>query len=215
MKQFKRIFNSGFIIAFYVIGLLGFAIPYTRGFFISITPVSLVFVFFLILFVHRPFSLNLVVALVVTALAGFAVEVAGVDSGRLFGQYHYGEVLGPKLLNTPLLIGFNWAMLIFCALAIAQSIKAPPLIHVLLVALLMTGYDLALEPFAIKTSMWSWSTGIPPVKNYIAWFVVSLIMAVLWTSLRIKVKNSLAVVLFFSQIIFFILSVLIINLIQP
>ena len=43
-----------------------------------------------------------------TMFLGFAVEVIGVATGLLFGDYSYGTGLGPKVLDVPLLMGVLW-----------------------------------------------------------------------------------------------------------
>ena len=51
-------------------------------------------------------------ALVAAAGAGgFAVELAGVATGRPFGHYDYRARLGPRVGGVPLLAGAAWAMM--------------------------------------------------------------------------------------------------------
>ena len=44
---------------------------------------------------------------------GMGVEIVGVKTGVLFGEYFYGNNLGLKILGVPILIGINWAVLTF------------------------------------------------------------------------------------------------------
>ena len=43
---------------------------------------------------------------------GFGVEVIGVETGLLFGDYEYGSGLGPKVLKVPMLMGVLWWILL-------------------------------------------------------------------------------------------------------
>ena len=43
------------------------------------------------------------------------------------------------------------------------------------VALLMVGFDLLLEPAAVKLNYWVWVKDYIPVQNYLAWFGLSFV----------------------------------------
>jgi putative membrane protein len=43
--------------------------------------------------------------------AGYLLEMFGVKTGRIFGEYIYGNNLGYKWNDVPLIIGLNWLML--------------------------------------------------------------------------------------------------------
>ncbi|HAK11549.1 MAG TPA: hypothetical protein DCO78_05820, partial [Chitinophagaceae bacterium] len=51
---------------------------------------------------------------------GMITEMIGVNTGLLFGNYAYGEVMGAKLNGVPLLIGVNWFVVVFSAGTIMQ-----------------------------------------------------------------------------------------------
>ena len=42
-------------------------------------------------------------------VSSFLIEMAGVRSGLIFGEYHYGTTLQPMLLDVPVAIGFALA----------------------------------------------------------------------------------------------------------
>ena len=46
-------------------------------------------------------------------IIGFGVEVVGVNTSVLFGDYKYGNLMGIKLWGVPLLIGVQWFVTIF------------------------------------------------------------------------------------------------------
>ena len=45
---------------------------------------------------------------------GIAVEIIGTATGGLFGDYQYGNVLGPSIQKVPFIIGINWFITIYC-----------------------------------------------------------------------------------------------------
>jgi putative membrane protein len=139
----------------------------------------------------------------VILIAGFLVEVVGVSTGIIFGGYSYTNVLGFQLFNTPIILGFNWAMLVYMAYVIVDKLKINEWQKVVLSAVILVIYDLVLEPFAIFYGLWKWDAINPPVQNYIAWFVISILFMFLVRSSKIKITNPVAIPLFLIQFLFF------------
>jgi putative membrane protein len=142
---------------------------------------------------------------VVTYIITFSLEVIGVKTGLIFGSYWYGETLGVKFLNVPLIIGFNWIMIILGAIILSEKILTNKMMVSLSAAILATLFDFFLEPIAIRFSYWNWSDISVPIQNYVAWFFISLLFSVLYFSMRIKVNTDLPVKFFLTQFVFFII----------
>jgi putative membrane protein len=53
-------------------------------------------------------------SLALTFLTGILVEIMGVNTGLLFGDYQYGAVLSPRIKQVPWVIGINWFLVIYC-----------------------------------------------------------------------------------------------------
>lgn len=192
-------------ILYYGVGVVGLTIPATRELFIRLMPLSILGSMALLMLFHRRWKFSHVGVIVLIAVAGYLVEVLGVLTGLIFGQYAYHHALGFKVLDTPLMIGVNWAMLIYCVHAMLEDVKIPALLKILAGAMLMVGYDFILEPAAIRLSMWSWGGEGIPVQNYVAWFVISLVFLSVMRLSGIKTGNRLAPWLFWVQLIFFLL----------
>jgi len=126
-------------------------------------------------------------------------EIIGVNTGLLFGHYQYGEVLGPKVYGVPLLIGFNWFFIVFCAGTLCTqclnwlqkkwSLHIPASTFRIAVviggAAIATCFDIILEPVAIKLNFWSWENAVIPSLNYICWFMISGFLL----SIKMSFKN--------------------------
>ena len=69
----------------------------------------------------------------------------------------------------------------------------------------MVIYDLVLEHVAAFMDMWYWKTTSIPVQNYVAWFLISLVLFGLLFASKVKLQNSLAAVLLSSQFTFLFL----------
>lgn len=194
-----------FIMFFFAVGVVAIYIPYSSAFFISLTPFALLLSLFLILVFHKKFDLKHLGVFLTIFIIGFLVEMIGTNTGLIFGFYKYGPTLGISLWNTPLMIGLNWVMVIYLTASIISKLKLSKPLTVLIASILTVGYDLVLEQLAPKMMMWTWKGDTIPVKNYVAWFVLSLIFHSLVQYSNIKTKNKLAFVIFATQLMFFVL----------
>ena len=110
-------------------------------------------------------------------------ESVGVATGIIYGPYHYTDELGPKFLGlVPWLIPVAWFMMTYPSYMIARQI-APGLKSTwawrLLVAALggviMTAWDLAMDPMMVAGGHWVWEQqgayfGIP-LQNFWGWWL--------------------------------------------
>ncbi len=191
----------------YVSGIIGMYTPW-REWFVGLTPASLLLSLGLLLWNHPKFDARTTGWLVLAFLAGFLAEVVGVNTGLIFGQYQYGDVLGPKIWHTPWMIGVNWVIVTYCANeALARWLPAGAPMPLLAVAggAACTALDALIEPVAIRLGFWAWADGIPPLHNYIGWFVVaSLVSAAYQWQMGRALRNPFAPVLLAWQIAFFV-----------
>lgn len=209
MKEiFIRIRNynlAPWLVIFYSVGVAGMIIPQTRELFKALVPLNLLLNVMLLLIYHGRLDVRFAWKALVIYSAGFIVEIAGVNTGLIFGSYEYGPTLGPQLFHTPMIIGINWLMLVYASLVITSRFFEQRYFRVLVAAVLMVVYDFALEPAAIDLDMWNWG-GPVPMQNYIAWLVISLVLT--WFADRtgfVNRENKIAAPLFFVQLGFFIL----------
>lgn len=192
-----------FVAIFYIVGTLGFLIPTTRSLFVLITPIALLVGSYLLLLYHPHYTSKTILSFIIIALLGFFVEVLGVKTGLVFGNYAYGRALGVKLLDTPLLIGLNWLFLSYSCYSIVWKLKINGWIRLFTAPLLMLTYDIFLEQVAPKTEMWYWENASPSIRNYVAWYIVGFVFTALLLVCKVDTSNKLAKLLFFSQLLFF------------
>lgn len=140
----------------------------------------------------------------VVAVATFLIEMLGVNTGLIFGDYQYGGTLGPKLLGTPILIGINWVMLSFGIAHILNLLAKPRTFKILLGATWMVAIDFFIEPVAIAYDFWTWDTTYVPLQNYLGWWLVSgLVFTGLFRFVEFR-ANPLAYWVIGAQMAFFI-----------
>lgn len=205
MKNIPSAKKTGIIFIFYyLVGVVGLSIPDSRPLFITLMPFSLLMSFGLLLLYHRNWKLTHVLVFTAIALGGYLVEVAGVLTGEVFGDYTYGRALGFKLFDTPLMIGINWIMLVYCFYNLLEGLRWPWPLRVLSGAGLMVVYDIIMEPVAISLDMWSWGGGSIPIQNYVAWFIISLVFMLVMQLARVKTENRFAPWLIAVQTGFFL-----------
>jgi len=194
------------IIIFYLVGLAGMIIPVTRDLFKQLTPVSLLLTTIILFIYHDNYNRRFWITAVIIFISGYFLEVLGVNTGLIFGEYSYGKTLGIKLLSTPLLIGVNWLMLVYSTSYIADKFDLPLYFRSVTAAAAMVVYDFALEPSAVYFDMWRWKGDAVPLQNYLAWFIIAFFLNLVAGRFELAGKsNKIASPLFFLQLAFFIL----------
>jgi len=119
-------------------------------------------------------------------------ESVGVATGWVYGPYHYTDKLGPKFLGlVPLLIPVAWFMMTYPSVVIAErlapNVRSPWVWRLLTAgigALVMTAWDLAMDPFMVKAGHWVWEVqgayfGIP-LQNFWGWWLTAFVTLLLF-----------------------------------
>jgi len=190
------------ITLWYLVGIVGFMNRTLQPYFQKLTPIGMLLAAALLLYFHEPKNLKSGLAFAGITLIGFVVELIGINTQSIFGFYMYGKTLGPKLFDTPLIIGINWLVLIYCISALAKPIRNTwyfPLVG----ASAMVIFDWLMEPVAIANDMWYWAFVNIPLKNYIDWFLVSGFIFLMIRILKLEINNRIAGFLFLMQVLFF------------
>lgn len=188
----------------HLVGFVGLNLPQTQALFLKLVPLNLIITTFLLLFFRaEKYSKSFWVFVWVIFISGIAVEIAGVHTGKVFGSYNYGAVLGPKIAEVPWLIGLNWLMLVYATGTLANRLPVPDVVKCLFAAFLMTLLDYLIEPVAIQFDFWQWKNNLVPFQNYAAWFVVSGIMQAFFFTLPFQKNNPLAIWVYGVQVLFF------------
>lgn len=197
----KKYIPIAIIVIFHVVGLVGFKV--NPEYFKQLTSVNLVLSVFLVLLMSNQSSIKFYGSFLFVAFAGYVLEVIGVKTGLIFGNYYYGNALGFKLFDVPLLIGINWAVLIY---AISQFTKFDnKWINALIGASLMTFLDFFIEQSASKFDFWYWQNDVIPIKNYVAWFVISFVLNIIVQKILAKKPNFTAKWFYVVQVCFFVI----------
>ena len=137
--------------------------------------------------------------LLLTFAISLLFESVGVATGWVYGPYHYTDKLGPKFLGlVPLLIPVAWFMMTYPSYIIAKHLMPVQkstwvwrIVASALGALVMTSWDLAMDPMMAAGGYWVWEQpgayfGVP-LQNYWGWWLTTFVTFLLFLSLaRIK-----------------------------
>ena len=151
-------------------------------------------------------------------VCSFGIEWIGVRTGLIFGAYTYGQTLRPTIDGVPLCIGCAWFVMLVSSAAVFQRIAVKFVVTssikmALCVALLMVCFDLFMEPAAEILGYWMWEDNRIPLQNYLAWFVLSFIFAMVGIKLclfsvslsskELGILPQIAFHCYFAQLIYF------------
>jgi putative membrane protein len=213
---------TGLAILFHTIGLVGILF-FKTSFFVQATAFNLLLMFALLLWTQQDKNIFFYVFMLAVFCIGMSVEIIGVNTGALFGDYKYGGVLGLSFRNVPLIIGINWFVIIFCSGISIHTLlmkaigrvaldtgKKPQALKALSViidgATLAVFFDWIMEPVAIKLGYWHWGVdGEVPMYNYLSWFTISMILLAFFHFSPFGKQNKFAVHLLLIQLMFFLL----------
>ncbi|MFM1888055.1 MAG: hypothetical protein RL501_342 [Bacteroidota bacterium] len=216
MKKINPLFLA---LLFHGTGVLGILFTHYKDWFVSSTPLVLLFMFFLLANTQLKAIKNFLLSFAFAFVISMGTEIIGVNTGLLFGQYQYGPVLGPKILGVPWLIGLNWFVIVYCSgsflihslelmkskFNIRVTATSSTAMVVLGGAAMATFFDFILEPVAVKLNFWTWNNGDIPLYNYLCWFLVSAVL--LRINLQLKQVNAhvFASSLLIIQAVFFLM----------
>jgi len=204
---------------FHVTGLLGILFTPYSEWFINNTPVVLLTMFLLLTNSQIKSFKAYILFSFIAFMSGMVTEIIGVNTGLLFGNYQYGQVLGPKIYGVPFLIGLNWFVIVYCSGAIlTQGVEllqqkinikisgfASSIFVIIGGATIATCFDFIIEPVAVKLHFWSWENGQVPLLNYLCWFIISAILLVVKMYFKTIRINAFAISLLIIQTLFFLM----------
>jgi bisanhydrobacterioruberin hydratase len=194
---------------FFLVGTIGHYIVPFRPIMLFVTPYVL-FVYGLIalspLVIQREWCVFLWVGIVYPVT--FVLEALGVATGAIFGAYEYGPTLGVQFLSVPVIIGFNWVIVVLGAtlfmrvVALSVVSKAQldrqrfatrvlAVLSPILIGALAVLFDLVLEPVAIRFDYWAWEDVVVPSRNYLSWFLISVGVSAPLSAVKIRTTTRL------------------------
>lgn len=133
---------------------------------------------------------NSIVYLFLAMVMGFAAEFFGINTGYIFGSYHYNPSMKPMIMGVPIFVPLFYYPLLYTAnlTCVALSKKLLEKKNLIFLAI-MTGAilmlkDMATDPLqSTVNNVWIWNTpgeyfGVP-LHNFVGWFGVFAVMTII------------------------------------
>ena len=128
-------------------------------------------------------GLRWVPALGVLYAISLSSELLGTGAGVPFGEYAYGELLGPRWFGqVPWVIPLSWFLMSVPAYALARLAHPEGMVaRIALASVLLLAWDLALDPaMSHATRYWVWEGTGPyygmPWLNLFGWYVTGVLL---------------------------------------
>ena len=221
MKMSKQNIATFLAILFHISGLIGILFTPYKAWFIQNTPLNLCLMAALLVWNQSKKNASFFLFISIAFVTGMGTEMIGVHTGKLFGEYQYGTVLGTKFNGVPWLIGLNWFIVVFCSGSLMIQMqrwfqkkferagseipsKIASLSLIIDGALLATFFDWVMEPVAMKLGFWQWQNSEIPMYNYLCWFIISALLLVVYRWCTFTRPNYFAVHLLIIQLLFFL-----------
>lgn len=205
-KYLNKFKPEYFLYLIFTVGITGHIFQPLLNIMLWLTPFTLLLTGSVVLYYSYKSSSNkFLIWVSITYLITFILEVVGVKTSLIFGEYHYENTLGLKVFEVPLIIGFNWVFVILGAISIGTLISKNKIVISIISASIAVLFDFILEPVAIKLNYWQWTNSLIPLQNYIAWFCIAFFSVLLFNYLKINVKSKIAVHYLVIQFVFFLL----------
>jgi putative membrane protein len=140
---------------------------------------------------------NTLVMFGLTAIVSWSFEQAGVATGLIYGVYHYGEALGPKLGHVPYAIPVAWYSMLYPSYVMALLLTDGSILHArldlwstlrqaLVSGMVMTAWDVLIDPLASGPNAlsWVWEQGGEfygvPTQNFAGWVLTAFTVILLY-----------------------------------
>ncbi len=122
-------------------------------------------------------------AIVGVSVFAYLIEGFGTLTGVPYGEFHYGDALGPKVFGiVPYLLPLSYVPLVIGSVAMFTAVRGA-LARVALATLFLVLVDGVLDPGAAVLGFWIWPDGGVyygvPLSNYGGWLVSGAVAVVL------------------------------------
>jgi putative membrane protein len=191
--------NNAGILSLIFIHLLWFIFPAVNGIeWMNLSPLFLVVCCFVLGLYHKGIDSRFVTYTGIVCVASVVLYAVGVNTGRIFGSFFFGQALGVMVLDTPLIIGILWLLLSYTSSVTVSGftkkvrVLNKPIINALLASVIVLIVDLLLEQIASRSDFWYWKNQETPLQNYTAWFVFAFAFNFLFQQLEIESENKTA-----------------------
>jgi uncharacterized membrane protein len=129
--------------------------------------------------------------LLLVGVTAVLFEAVGLATGFPYGEYAYGNALGPTLLGVPFLVPLAWLMMAWPSLLVAGLLTRNRAARVATAAGVFAAWDVVLDPQMVQAGYWTWAApqpslpgiGTVPLTNLAGWLLAGLVLMALLDAL--------------------------------
>ena len=209
LKERKALISVLLLVIFYGVGLTNVLLGNGESI-MRLSYMNLIISSVILFINHKIWYSDFAVKIIIVGVLGYFIEVTGVKTGMLFGEYTYGESLGFKVLDVPLIMAVNWMILCYLSLSFGVRLFKNNILSVAFAGGLMTLLDVFIEPVAIKYDFWMWfQNGVAspaeiPLQNYLMWFIFAVALNFILVSDMRRASNKVWPYLLAIMTVFFV-----------
>lgn len=204
MKISKVHISIAILVIFHLVGIAGIGFELKPSM-LELSWMNLLLTGLVVYFNRTEFTAKFYGYSILVFTVGLTVEIIGVATGFPFGAYHYGDSLGWKIAEVPIVLGLNWWLLVYASIHTAAVLHTHKVVRIVLAPAIMLGLDFLIEPLCGRLNFWFWEASAVPLENYVSWYIISLILVAPYFMLEKTIKtNAVAIAAMAIQALFFI-----------
>lgn len=147
--------------------------------------------------------------MVLLFVVGTGLFVIGERTDKPFGEISFGDALGPRLGQVPLLAGLLWLLPVVFSFPLTAKWSENIYLRALLGALLVTIPAVALSFNAPYLDFIHWENLRPTLGSFLTWFVGGFLLHFAGMQMQVKLENPIAMSLYVGWISFQIILFLV------
>lgn len=186
------------ITIFYIVGCFLHLNCSTREIVLQLTTPFLIVVNAVVLYflIGGNLKFKLVAFLIFAFVFTVILEIIGSKTGLIFGRYAYGNSMSLKVGGVPIVIGLNWVVLLIAAFNATGYIFRFLFLksgwgQIIVSSIMLTFLDFLIEPVAVQLDYWNWHNGDIPLQNYLAWFLISMVLLTIARVIKVDISRKI------------------------
>jgi len=167
--------------------------------------------------IRRTNPTKAITTILILSIFSMIIESIGVLTGLPYGSFSYTQSLGPKIGVVPWTVSFGWVPLVIASWALTDRLiknQTSILKKALVGSVIITIFDLVLDPGAVALNFWVWSPQGAyynvPISNFVGWLLSGFIgMIIILKALKTeKPNNDLLLTAFFGNIFWTFIAIM-------
>lgn len=153
------------------------------------------------LFAEKPEGLELRYVILLFVV-GTGLFVVAERTGKPLGEISFGDALGPRLGQVPVLSGLLWLIPVVFSFSLTRKTTENIYLRALLGAVLVTVPAIFLSFNAPYLDFIHWENILPTAGSFLVWFIGGFLLHFAGIQMQVKLENPMAMTLYLCWISF-------------